>query len=79
MPVVVSVLLFIAYYIITLTGEKMVRDSLAGPFEGMWTSSIVLMTLGIFLTYKASRDSTIMNVGYYLGVFKSIVKMLGKK
>ncbi len=52
MPVIVSVLVFIIYYIIDNTGYKMARDGKWVVWMGMWTSSAVLAPLGIFLTYK---------------------------
>ena len=74
MPVVVSVLFFLMYYIITLTGEKLVRESLTTPFRGMWFSSIFLLIAGIFLTYKATTDSVILNTDTYIMFFKNLFK-----
>lgn len=72
MPVVVSVLFFLLYYIISLTGEKFVRESVISAFSGMWLSSFILIPLSIFLTYKASTDSVIMNIETYFHFFKRI-------
>jgi len=58
-PVVVSVFLFIVYYIVDNTGYKMARDGVWQVWQGIWLSSAVLMPLGIFLTYKAATDSMI--------------------
>ena len=62
MPGVVSVLFFILYYIVSLTGEKFVREGVWPAVQGMWLSAGVLLPLGVFLTYKASRDSMILNL-----------------
>jgi len=72
MPVVVSVLFFVLYYVISLSGEKFVREDIWNAPEGMWLSSFILLPLGIFLTYKATTDSTIMNIDTYLSFFKKI-------
>ncbi|MBN2213087.1 MAG: LptF/LptG family permease [Bacteroidales bacterium] len=74
MPTVVSVLLFIFYYIITLIGEKVVRESIVTSFQGMWMSSLILLVIGIFLTYKAATDSVIFNIDIYL---KFLAKLFG--
>ena len=58
-PVVISVFLFIVYYIIDNTGYKMARDGIWYVGEGVWLSSAVLFPLGIFLTYKAATDSIV--------------------
>lgn len=65
MPVVVSVFFFVIYYVITLTGEKFVREDVLSPFVGMWISSMILLPLGIFLTYKATTDSSLMSKETY--------------
>jgi lipopolysaccharide export system permease protein len=71
-PVVISVFFFIAYYIISLTGDKFARESIIQAYQGMWLSSVILLPLGIFLTYKAAHDSAIMNISYYENFIKSI-------
>ena len=58
-PLVISVLLFIVYYIIDNTGYKLARDGRWAVWEGMWLSTGVLLPLGIFLTYKAINDSAV--------------------
>ena len=60
-PVVISVILFIVYYIIDNTGYKMAREALWPCWAGMWLSSFVLLPTGIFLTYKAATDSPLFN------------------
>ena len=66
LPTVISTLLFILYYIISLTGEKFVRESVMTSFQGMWLSSFVLIVAGIFLTFQATNDSAILNIDTYL-------------
>lgn len=60
-PVIISVVLFIFYYIIDNTGYKMAREALWPCWAGMWLSSFVLLPIGIFLTYKAATDSALFN------------------
>jgi lipopolysaccharide export system permease protein len=66
MPTVISTLLFIMYYIISLTGEKFVRESVLNAYQGMWLSSFILVIAGVFLTYEATNDSAILNLDTYL-------------
>lgn len=72
MPVVVSVLIFIVYYIIDNTGYKMSRDGNWNVFFGTWLSSFVLAPLGVFLTYKSNNDSVVLNADLYTSFFKRI-------
>lgn len=60
-PIVVSVILFIIYYIIDNSGYKLARDGRWEVWQGMWLSSAVLLPLGVFFTYKAVNDSAVFN------------------
>lgn len=80
MPVVISVILFIIYYIIDNIGFKMARDGVWEAWQGMWLSSVILAPLGIFLTYKAVNDSVILNADTYLNALKNLIgKRAGRK
>lgn len=72
MPVVVSVLIFIIYYIINNTGFKMARDGKWIVWMGMWTSTAILAPLGAFLTYKSNNDSVVLNADAYVNWFKKV-------
>lgn len=72
-PLVISVLLFIFYYIIDNTGYKMARDGRIAVWEGMWLSSEVLLPLGIFFTYKAVKDSAVFNKDAYMNFFRRLI------
>jgi len=75
MPVVISVFFFVIYYVITLTGEKFVREDVLSPFTGMWISSMILLPLGIFLTYKATTDSSMMSKETYTLFLRKISRI----
>jgi len=78
-PVVISVFLFITYYVIDNTGYKMARDGVWPVWEGIWLSSAVLFPLGVFLTYKAATDSMVtirFNIHWMSGM--STVSGMGK-
>jgi len=71
-PVVISVVMFIFYYIIDNTGYKMARESLWPCYQGMWLSSAVLLPIGIFITYKAVVDATLFNPVQYIKMWNLI-------
>ena len=75
-PAVLSVFLFIVYYIVDITGYKFARDAIWLPWQGMWFSSAILLPLGIFLTYKAVNDSVLLNAETYLDTFR---RLIGKR
>jgi len=71
-PAVISILFFVIWYVISLSGEKLVEENLVSTFAGMWASTYILLPVGMFLTYKASTDSVLMNIDTYLAFFKKI-------
>ena len=72
-PVVVSVAIFIFYYIVNVSGEKMAKSGEWVPWFGEWLSSMVLCPIGIFLTYKANKDSAVFNIEAYVSVIRRIL------
>ncbi len=71
-PLVISIILFIVYYIFDNTGYKMSRDGKIPVWEGIWLSSAVLLPLGIFFTYKAVGDSAVFNIDAYRNFFNRL-------
>ncbi|MEA4968576.1 MAG: LptF/LptG family permease [Bacteroidaceae bacterium] len=61
MPVVVSVLSFILYYVVGMIGEKASVEGAVSSFLGMWSSTLVFLPIGLFLTIKATSDSSLLN------------------
>ncbi|MGL4599387.1 MAG: LptF/LptG family permease, partial [Bacteroidia bacterium] len=62
MPVVVSVLLFVVFWVVTITGEKMSKEGAIDPAIGMWIGCLVFRPLGVWLTIKATADSTLFSI-----------------
>ncbi len=71
-PIVISVIFFVIYYIITMTGEKLVYDGAWPAVAGIWLSSMILFPLAVFLTSKATSDSKLLNQEAYIDRFKQI-------
>jgi lipopolysaccharide export system permease protein len=72
LPVVVSVVFFLIYHIISTIGEKAVKAGDASPFIGMWVAIIILAPIGIFLSYKAANDSVIFDAEMYKRFFNEL-------
>ena len=71
-PLVISVLLFLFYYIIDNTGYKMARDGRWEVWIGIWLSTFILAPLGIYVTYKAMNDSAVFNPDSYKELLRKI-------
>ena len=58
-PLLVSILLFVVYYVISITGEKTAKDLSASPLEGMWISNFIFIPISMILISLALRNSSI--------------------
>jgi len=76
MPTVVSILMFILYYMVSISGEKAAREDVWTMTEGMWLATAIFFPLGFFLTYKAATDSGLMNVETYQYKIKNFVNYI---
>ena len=65
LPSVVSILMFISFHIISISGEKLVKQLVLEAWAGMWLPVSILLPLAMFLTYKANKDSRIFSVEGY--------------
>ena len=61
-PAIISVLFFVAYWVIDISGVKLARDGAVSPFSGVFFSSYVLLPTGLYLSWKAINDSAIFNM-----------------
>ena len=78
-PVIISVLVFIIYYILDSTGEKMARDDQWTVWYGMLISTVILTPLAAFFTYKANNDSVVFNIDLYKSFFMRILGLRTKR
>ena len=76
LPVVVSVIFFVIYYMISLSGEKLAKEGNWEAVYGMWLSTFILTPIAIYLTYKATNDSALLDTDWYAGKFKALKEKL---
>lgn len=79
MPLVISVFLFIVYYVFDNMGYKMARDGKLDVIAGIWLSTFVMMPLGAFFTWKAVGDTTMFDFDVYKRAFRNLRRRLGHK
>lgn len=70
-PLIAAISFFMVFYFSTSVGEKMAKENTLTPFAGMWLAAFILLPIGIFLTYKAMRDSQLFNKEWYYRMAKS--------
>ncbi len=71
-PIVISVLFFVIYYVINISGEKSAKMGKWPAWLGMWISSMIFIPMGAFLTYKAVKDATFMELSTYTDFFRKV-------
>lgn len=72
MPMVISVIFFLIFHILSITGEKMAKEGAIPVFIGMWMATAILTPVGLFFTYKATTDSSFFKLDSYLSNFKDL-------
>jgi lipopolysaccharide export system permease protein len=74
LPVVVSVIFFLIFYIISTIGEKSAKDGDLSPVIGSWIAIVIITPIGMFLSYKAATDSAIFDMEIYKRFFGKLFK-----
>ncbi len=65
MPIVISVVFFVIYYVISTFGEKLAKEGVWDSLYGMWLPVAILTPVAIYLTYKATNDSSLLDTDWY--------------
>jgi len=69
-PLIFAIAFFVLFNMLNTFGEKFAKEGVTNVFWGMWLSTVVLVPIGVFLTYKAMRDSQLFNKEFYYRLFK---------
>lgn len=72
MPVVMSVFIFVIYHVISMTAEKAVKTGEMNVILGVWLSTIVILPLGLFLTWKATTDAPLLDTESWKQFFEKL-------
>jgi lipopolysaccharide export system permease protein len=78
-PLIFAIIFFMVFYFSSTMGEKFAKENTLSPFAGMWLATFILVPIGIFLTYKAMRDSQLFNKEAYHRFMKTIRGLKSKK
>ena len=71
-PAIISVLFFVAYWVIDISGTKLAKDGAFSPFSGVFISTYILLPIGIYLTWQAIHDSPILKLATIKNAYKKI-------
>ncbi len=76
LPTIISVILFMVFYVIVTFGEKFARDGEISAFTGIWLPIFIFLPFEIYLFYKASNDSVILNYDYYKDLISKFINKI---
>lgn len=77
-PLIFAIVFFMVFYFLGNTGQKFAKEGTMSPFMGMWISTFVLIPVGMFLTYKALKDSQLFNKEFYFRLRENLKKLFKK-
>lgn len=73
-PAIISVLFFVLYWVVDVSGTKLARDGAVSSFNGVFISTYVLIPIGAFLTWKAINDSALFNLDNIKAIFRKYTR-----
>lgn len=79
LPVLISILFFILFYMLTITGEKWAKEGVTDPFFGTIFSNLCLLPFGLFFLRQARRDARLFEADFYTGIWKKIKQIIPAK
>jgi len=65
-PVVISIVFFIVFHVLSISGEKLSKEGTIPAYIGMWIATVTLLPVGIVLTRKATSDRDLFDINLYL-------------
>jgi lipopolysaccharide export system permease protein len=74
-PLIFAIVFFMLFYFSSTIGEKFAKENTVSPWIGMWMATLVLLPVGLFLTYKAMRDSKILNKETYTPLLRLVSRI----
>lgn len=75
MPAVVATIFFVLFWIVSFTGEKYTAEGVLPAWQGMWIAPLMLLPIGIFLTYKATIDASLFDLDSWLAFFRKFFRI----
>lgn len=78
-PVIISIVFFIIYYVLTITGKKWGEEGLIDPIVGVWGANAILLPFGLVFLRQARNDARIFESDFYRVLFDRVRRRLGEK
>jgi len=76
LPMVIAILIFLTYHFIGIFAKNSAEDGSMSPFLASWLSTLIMLPLGIFFTYRATTDQGLLAFGNFMSPFYKLIKKL---
>jgi lipopolysaccharide export system permease protein len=76
LPMVVAILIFLTYHFIGIFAKNSAEDGSMSPFLASWLSTLIMLPLGIFFTYRATTDQGLLAFGNFMAPINKLIKKL---
>ena len=71
-PVIVSIIFFIIFYITTIMGEKYAKEMVISPVVGCWAANVILLAFGLFFLKQARKDARLFDTDFYYVFYQNL-------
>jgi lipopolysaccharide export LptBFGC system permease protein LptF len=79
LPVLISIIFFILFYMLTITGEKWAKEGITDPLFGTIFSNLCLVPFGLFFLRQARKDARLFEPDYYTELWKKVSAIWPKR
>ena len=79
LPTVVSIIMFLVFYLVSIMGEKSAKQEVIPAYIGMWIPTVILMPVGFFLTWRANMDKISFSTDGFKRFYKKVSSLFKSK
>ncbi|MEL7004437.1 MAG: LptF/LptG family permease [Bacteroidota bacterium] len=78
-PVLISIIFFIVFYVISMTGEKWSKQDIIQPIYGLWAANAILLPIGLLFLRQARNDARLFEADFYNVMIEKVKQWFGKR
>lgn len=78
MPLIIAIIFFMLFHIISITGEKLAKSATLEPWAGMWMATAMLLPIAFYFINAAKKDAQVFNKEWYLKTWNRIRRLFLK-
>ena len=79
LPTLIALGLFVVYQLLTMVGERLAKNQFLEPWVGMWISTLVLLPLSLWITFRATKEAALLDRDAYVRVINKLLEVFKLK